>query len=68
MEHLTLNKTYLSKELLHFRTIARHESEDCLDAVVFSRFRELADELLSDSVMAIRRIDSDNFDPCNSAR
>ena len=68
VEHLTLNKTYLSKELLHFRPIACHESEDCLDAVVFSGFRELADELLSNSVMAICRIDADNFDPCNSAR
>ena len=67
MQHLTGDKTDLSKKLLHFRSVARHESEDSLDAVIFGRFRKLSDQLLRDSMMTVRGVNAENFDPCHSA-
>jgi hypothetical protein len=49
--------------MLHFILTAADQCEDGLDPVVLSRFGELSDEFLSNSLAAIRWVNPDDFDP-----
>ena len=63
MQHLAVNETQPAKKLLHFGLAVANQREDGFDPVVFSRFRELPDEFLSNSLAAIRWVNPDYFDP-----
>jgi hypothetical protein len=63
VQHFAVDETEPAEEMLHFILTVADQGEDGLDAVVLSRFGEVPDEFLSDSLAAIRWINADYFDP-----